>query len=217
MNAVLLTAFVILLYMYLTRPTLTVTDCSKCEGTITTVIKHDTIYPSDTVPKLVLNHVPKPTKAYSKAVIHPPAVNIRLEDSLYVFGEDKSPDGNPTVAIPSPCDSIILYSDTIRQDKAFKAIINDTLENNHIRGRSVYFASLLPTIKETVTNTVVLKEKWKVYIGVAGTINARNFDRWGIGPDVFVSIPKIGGALYQYDVRNNAHTFGFSALLRFKK
>ncbi len=119
--------------------------------------------------------------------------------------------------VPSPCDTVNIKSDTISGSNKVKAIINDTLIDNHIAGRSVWLANTKPDTVTIIETQKTIKEKWKVYLGPSVTIPQFNLPRWDIGLTGALSIPKVGMISYGYAFRNNAHTFSVMPLLRFKK
>ena len=116
-------------------------------------------------------------------------------------------------SIAQTCLDTVLYSDSIRQAGKFKAVINDTITNNGIVGRSVYFADLTPIENKTVTNSVIKKPPLvKVYLGVIGTIPLTNiglqrFDAGIASSFVFVD---------RYAVDLNYQLFGMQVQLGFK-
>lgn len=184
------------------------------EGVVSIV--HDTIYPKDK-PQVIYAGKPEPVKqkllkGKRKATLYASQPTISE-----VKGVDK---GQPKeVAIiedkqGNPCDDLTTYVwDTIIPDQAHITINEEVV--GYVNWRSIEYANLTPKVTTTITK--VKPEKVKVYVGVAGTFNGTVFNRWGIGPQGFVSIPKIGGVSYYYDAHNNAHTAGFLALIRFKK
>jgi hypothetical protein len=94
-------------------------------------------------------------------------------------------------SIAQTCLDTVLYSDSIRQAGKFKAVINDTITNNGIIGRSVYFADLTPIESKTVTNTVVKKPPLvKVYLGVQGSVpvNDVRLNRFDVAPSASLII-----------------------------
>jgi len=116
-------------------------------------------------------------------------------------------------SIAQTCLDTVLYSDSIRQAGKFKAVINDTITNNGIIGRSVYFADLTPIESKTVTNTLVKKPPLvKVYLGAIGTVPLTNiglqrFDAGIASSFVFVD---------RYAVDLNYQVFGMQVQLGFK-
>lgn len=196
-------------------------SCDDCKGTVT--ITHDTIWPSEELKQVVVK-VPEAFKAIAKKDLkqtHPKGAKdfqgVEGVDSVrFVSGASTAPIEG-LVFLPSPCDSIFYVSDTtrVRQPDSCTIVVNDTLMDNHIIGRSIWHVNLQPTINTTITK--VLKEKWKVFVGAQFSYNVRNQDRWGVGPSALLTIPKVGAISYYYDARNNAHTAGFDVLIRFKR
>lgn len=195
--------------------------CPPCYEAGERVVKIDTTWPVKPLEPIVVK-VPEAYKTVAKKSIKPIATvkkSLTVDSSLFhgVGTAEADCAGNAVASVPSPCDSIAYYSDTTinRMPDSCIIVVNDTVQDNKISGRSVWFASRMPLIKTTITE--VRKEKWKVYIGGAFTFNGKYLDRWGAGPKALVTIPKIGGFDYYYDVKNNAHTIGAMALIRFKR
>lgn len=185
-----------------------------------TIVVHDTIYPKDTTLKLVSVGVKQPVQSIPKQRVSVHPVHSGRGDSSIpaapptLFSHVKEAGGFERGASPSPCDTVNIYSDTIRSDD-MKAVINDTLVDNRLAGRSVWMVNLKPEVR--TTTTLVKKEKWKVYVGGAVTVNQREMNRWGAGPSAMLTIPKVGGIGYYFDAKNFCHSASFMALIRFKK
>ncbi len=112
-------------------------------------------------------------------------------------------------------DSVVMYIDTIERPGDFKAVVIDTLLNNRITGRSVWWVNLKPLIRETIT--IPPKEKPRLYIGASVNIPGNRGDNWGLGPSALATIPKAGAISYSYDVLGNCHTVTFMALIKLKR
>ena len=187
-------------------------DCSGCAGSV--VIQHDTIRFAEVVhdvpvPFKVVSKIPKTGTAKSKSETSQFDEKSKIQHSAL---SENSGFGIPEY---SPCDSIYYYSDTVGNTRSY-VVIQDTISDNSFIGRSVLFKGF--DLTNTVTKTIPApKEKVKLYIGASVTINQRFMDRWGAGPNVLLTIPKIGAVGYYYDARNNAHTGSLMALIRFKK
>ena len=188
-------------------------------------IKIDSIRPKDITPKVISNQVPVPVKSIPRAkfiqkakpVLKPThAINAQVNSNSFhgLVKPEVDSVGSTAASALNPCDTINIYADTIQKPDTCTFIINDTVEGR-ILGRSILYANLQPMIRTTIEKT--LKEKWKVYVGGAFTFNAKEFSRWGIGVTGALAIPKLGMVDYTYDIRNNAHTVGVLALIRFKK
>jgi hypothetical protein len=220
-------AFVVLVIMLLKH-----CGCPPCYEAGETVVTIDTIRPTDTIPKMISLGVPTPVKSIPKKVFKKATVKksftvdsvwqIDTDGKAFAYVKDFHGVGlaeddclGPAVAsVPSPCDTINIYSDTIYKRDTCTFIVNDTVEGR-ILGRSILYANLQPLIRETITH--VKKDKWKVYVGGAFTYNGKFLDRWGAGPKAAVAIPKIGAIDYYFDAKNMSHTVGVMALIRFKK
>ncbi len=230
--SILLTGAVcFLVYLLLQRQAF---DCSDCEGTETII--HDTIWPEKELEPIKV-HVPMPVKSVAKKSVR--KRTLHTEPKVLCVGEaEDSCQGKAAASVPydscdvwkidgeghafayitgSPCDTINYYSDTIIKPMPDSCIIvvNDTMIDNKVAGRSVWYAARYPMINTTITKT--LKEKWKFYAGASFTYNARNTDRWGVGIGGIVAAPKLGALRLDYDIRNNAYQAGLYYLIRIKR
>lgn len=118
------------------------------------------------------------------------------------------------------CLDTVLYSDSIRQAGKFKAVINDTITNNGIIGRSVYFADLTPIESKTVTNTLVKKPPLvKVYLGAIGTVPLTNIGlhRFDAGIALSFVFKDRYAVDLNYQVFGMQVQLGFKAKISFKK
>lgn len=194
-NVLLLFLSGLFAWLYFTKP-------CPCYESGQTVIVHDTIYPKDTTLALIASIKPKPNKARRNPKAETKVVYIEREGQII------------RDTITSACDSVYIYSDSLNKDDV-KLVINDTVSNGVLSGRSIWLRNLKPTIK--TTETVVRKEKVKLYIGASFSIDANNLKRWGVGPSALVTIPKIGGIAYTFDVKNFIHHGTLYALIRVKK
>lgn len=193
-NGVLLPTTVVLLWLWLTK------QCYPCFENSTPIVKVDTIYPADTKLKPVAFRKPLSYRSFPKPKAveeYPAGITAKTEDH------------------PSACHSIIMYADTIERTGDFKAVIVDTLVNNSIVGRSVWWVNLKPLIRETVT--IPPKEKPRFYIGASVKIPGTRGGSWGLGPSAVATIPNTGAVGYSYDVLGNCHSLTFMALIKLKR
>lgn len=201
-NVVLLFTTFLFLWLWLHKP------CPPCYEAGQTVIVHDTIYPKDTTLKLISVKVPEAFRTVRTKKLFSKVNETKVKvDTIRITNCDT------TIILPV-CDEVMYYSDTIKGEDC-KAVINDTISKNRITGRSVWMANLKPEIR--TTETVVKRERWKVYVGASFTINPKDKTRWGIGPSALLTIPKVGGISYTFDAKNFSHSGTFYALIRFRK
>lgn len=196
-------------YLWITKP------CPPCYESGKTVV--EVIPVKDSSLKQIVVKVPEafkiePNHVYRKSgnlsASNQHAQNLSISpDTVHITSCDTT-----IIFEPSPCSDIAYYSDTITGDSC-RAVINDTVSDNRITGRSVWMVNLKPDTKITV----VKREKWKFYLGGSFTINQNNTQRWGVGPSALLTIPKVGGISYYFDAKNFAHTGTFFALIRFHK
>ncbi len=209
LNIIFIPAFLFVLWLYLTKP------CPPCQEPGTTVIKTEVIPVKDSSLKKVSVKVPvpyavKPKYILKKGKLKPVVNSLPAVPQVNTVEEC---DSAGTVA-PSPCDSVYFYSDTTKADSV-TIVANDTVMNNKIIGRSIWVVNLKPNTK--ITETTVKPERWKFYIGGSFTIYQREITRWGAGPSMLLTIPKIGGFSYTFDAKNFGHMGTFYALIRLKK
>lgn len=181
-------------------------NCGKgCDGEIVRIV-HDTIRPKDE-PKIIYADRPTPKKT----------TKIKPKDNvtpIQVVTVEKLKRDTITLTIDNACDYLTTYKwDTVIKDQAHITINEEVV--GYVNWRSIEYANLTPQVTTTITK--VRTERVKCYLGIAGTFNGNVFKQWGVGPQGFIAIPRIGGVSYYYDAHNNAHTAGFLALIRFKK
>ena len=205
-NVVLVPAFIILLWLYLTKP------CPECLPIERVVTKTVTIPVKDTTPKLASKKTPSPKKIiYALADKNKNPEKDLPEVKPTVTTEDCDSAG--TVA-PSACNDLAIYSETYEKDSC-KVIVNDTVTGNRIAGRSVWIVNLKPDTKQIIT--ITQREKVKLYVGVGFSVNQLHMERWGIGPSALLTIPKVGGIAYSFDAKNFSHQGTVYALIRIKR
>ncbi len=179
-------------------------DCDSCTETVKVV--HDTVWPVNK-PQIVVIGKPNPIKTYPGKKQPVKADTVYLPGGTIVI-HDKCPENSPTAF-----DSGRFYAIDTTFDQVH-LILQDSV-NGAINWRKLAIKNLKPEVTTTITKTV--KEKVKLYIGGNVTIPANNLKSWGIGPSILFTVPKVGGISYYYDAKNNAHTGGIYALIRFKK
>lgn len=197
-NVVLFALLIMLTWQYCNKP------CQPCYDSGKTVVKIDTIY-RDTSLKMVATKPLKPIRRMPRGTsrAHVDSVMVYMNDTIIVSEYND-------------CYYTNYYIDTIRSSsEEVKAVIIDTLVDNQIVGRGVFIANLRPVYR--AKETIVKRETWKVYLGGSFTVNSRHQERWGAGVTAILTVPRIGAIQYHYDVRNNAHTGGLYALIRFRK
>lgn len=183
--------------------------CPPCAGEVVSVTT-DTIRPKD---KPVEVYSGKPVAVKKKHIAKPNKPSLPQTAIIPQPTEIRPKTDTILVPVENPCDYLRTYVfDTTVADN-YHLIINEEVRGE-ITWRDIRFANLKPEVKTTVVKRI---DKLKVYLGVSATYNARNIERWGIGPSATLAIDKIGEFGYGYDVKNNAHTIEARALLRFKK
>lgn len=138
------------------------------KGKDTISVKHDTIY---LLSKADTHYVPQPYKVVEyKSVLRYRTDMLELTEIVQV----------DTSQIVLDYHRRRFYSDTVKIDHG-TAIINDTVTENRIAGRSVKTNQRIPVIKETVT--IYQPPRNIVYLGFSGTGSKQNFF-YSIGTDL---------------------------------
>lgn len=190
--------------------------CPKCDSFERVTVIHDTVYPSDK-PVVIFEGKPEPVKQKKLTQRKKKQLEAILPQISEVVGIDKGkPEEVPIIEDKeaAPCDYLTTYTfDTIIPNQAHITLNQEVV--GYVTWQQIEYANLTPQVTTTITK--VPKEKIKCYLGIAGTFNGNEFRRWGIGAQGALAIPKVGAVTYYYDAKNNAHTAGFLALIRFKK
>lgn len=229
-NLIFIPAFFILLYFFIRcRQGFSCDDC--LDKKYVTVI--DTLQDKPDKIREVVNTVPAPKKIGKKVAKVVIAKSLPLEecqpDSIGIK-PDASGDSEVEFVGYDNCDELYAYerdttiSDTTWTDSRFKRtmlrvhtyriIVRDTVRGELVGGAISYQNLDLVTEKKV---TKFEKEKIHLYVGIAGSYNGSFKDRWGLGPSIGLSLPKIGQLGYIYDGHNNAHTFNLQYQVRFFK
>jgi len=196
------------------------------------IVTQDTIKKADTEMKVIVNNVPAVKKTISakkffkkNPALVPEEFSCAVKESAGV----RAGASTDTLYVESPCDNVRIYerdttiSDTTYSNRlrkqilrihSYRVVVRDTILGELLGGKISYL-NLDPVTATTITKFE--KEKIHLYVGIAGTYNARNIGRWGLGPSVNVSFPKIGQIGYYWDGHNNAHTLNIQYQVRFKK
>lgn len=185
-------------------------------GETTTVVIHDTIRPKDEL-KLISHEAPKPIKTIHRIKVSSyPLVSVSEPDSIPV------PYATEITPLTNPCNFTNIYSDTLSEPDNYRVVINDTLQDNAIYGRSVWFVNLKPEIRTTIKETIVKREKWKFYVGGSFTYNQKYLSRMAVGISPLITIPKVGGISYTFSIpplepMAFSHQLNVYALIRFTR
>lgn len=196
------------------------------------IVTQDTIKKADTELAVIVNNIPSvkkiiPAKKFFKK--NPALAPKEFSCAVYKERAGVRAGASDTLYVESPCDNVRIYerdttvSDTTYSNRlrkqilrihSYRVVVRDTILGELLGGKISYL-NLDPVTATTITKFE--KEKVHLYVGIAGTFNARNTDRWGLGPSVNVSLPKIGQIGYYWDGHNNAHTLNIQYQVRFKK
>lgn len=167
-------------------------ECHQCPDQQTVTIRDTTYLPGDSVKVKVKEHVPVPY-----------AVDRYLPAAPF-----------DTMAAIAQYFTRYFYADTIRRDSML-VIILDTVGENKIRHRSVYWQNLRGPM--VIRETVIQKEdpRHRLFIGGVATYA----EKPGAGAALLLITKKDHGYSYTYDGINNSHTVGiyYKISLRRKK
>ena len=169
------------------------TPCAEIVAT-----KHDTLItyrsPLDTTLHRVKHNLPKPVKNI--------AIKIALSDT-----------GSSEVHT-NDCSYSVLYADTLYQKAQYRAVINDTISNNHLIGRSIFFANLQPIEVQQIKHTQTLLKKAPLFqlslgVTIAGGENRSDTKLYlDAGPALLLSIKSKYQITYSYQPIHNIHQIG---------
>lgn len=124
-------------------------------------IIHDTI-PGDSIPYLVTGEIPDPIK-----------IIVPTTDTLW-----KNVD---TAAILQDYFSTLYYQDTLLNDTSALIVVNDTISQNEIQGRSLLFQNKRPiALTTTINNTYATPNTRLLSAGIIGGGNRSMFN-FGVG------------------------------------
>jgi hypothetical protein len=179
------------------------------EQFINQVVQIDTIRPVD-VPVQIAEGKPVVRK-YVKVKVKPGGNSV-VTPSVTHYNHIDTVINQPSQPIVATTINASVYSDTLYQADNYRAIINDTV-NGEIIGRSVWFVNLKPEIKTTITNTVLKKEKVKLYFGMLAACD--NNAKWGVGPSAIVTIPGAIAISYSYNIMLGVHNAIIAAPIQF--
>lgn len=158
-------------------------ECHRCPE-VQTITTTDTI-PGDSVPYAV--EVPKPIPYW-------------IDTGSWHYQTQQI----DTMAILRDYFARVYYLDTIMDDSSAFIAILDTITQNRIHGRKLYFANRKPTSIINTTTVLPTNEKSKLYVG--GMVAMNPGDKFDIGPSMMLITPR-GGYSYAYGVNENSHTF----------
>lgn len=157
-------------------------ECQRCPE-LTTITTTDTI-PGDSIPYVV--EIPKP-------------IPFWIDTGSWHYLTQQI----DTMAILKDYFSRVYYLDTLMDDSSAFIAILDTITQNRIHGRKLYFANRKPTSIINTTTILPADEKSKLYVG--GMVAMNPGDKFDIGPSVMLITPR-GGYSYAYGVNEKSHT-----------
>ena len=161
-------------------------------------MKHDTLItyraPLDTSLRMVKHTLPKPVKRIATTLAVP------YTGGSGVFTND--------------CSYSVLYADTLYQKAQYRAVINDTISQNHIIGRSIFFADLHPIQVEHIEHTQSLMKKpplIQLSIGLTIAAGQNRTDSklyFDVGPALLLNVKSKYQITYNYQPIHNIHQLG---------
>lgn len=174
--------------------------CAPSDGSTTTIFIRDTV-PGDPYPVSVPVYIPK--VAY-----------LDTGQTIYLPGEQAPAD---TMAILQDYFATRYYLDTLKNDTSILAVLEDSVRANRIVSRRFTYQNRRPTAINTTMILPPRKEPaFRLYAGVFAGFSPKT-QRFGVGPELTVTIRQ--GLLlgYGYDVPGNGHLLRGSWKISFKK
>ena len=161
-------------------------ECGNhCPDAPVTTIIHDTI-PGDTV--VLTIRVDKP---YPVTTVLPTDTFTRIDSSH-------------CHALAMAYYSRVIYLDTLKDDSSAFVAISDTVMQNGIQGRMLFFQNRRPTAINTIISPAE-KPRNKLFIGPA---IGRSLNNFAIGGSVLLVTKKDHAYTYTYDITNMDHYLG---------
>jgi hypothetical protein len=129
---------------------------------------------------------------------------------VFVYKTDTIPANVDTAAILNNYFALVYYSDTLVNDTSYRLIINDTIHQNRIAFRQVFFQNLRPTaINTTHIDTFISQNTTKLFatLSVAGsnssldaftpglTLITKGDNMYGIGTNILQQQPNINATI----------------------
>jgi hypothetical protein len=192
---------------------------APCEN-IREVVRIDTVrVPENKVVPVVAHSNPKPKRVSFPRKAGVVNLPVSADDSVDVR---VSGSGRSSASTVFNCTTdTAYYADTIRKPDSFVAVVNDTLYDNRLQGRSIVFKNLSPTVVTTIERTVQAKERIRLYVGAFAGVQidyrTRAVSNWTIGPELMLTIPQGAALHYGFDAKNNGHNIGLLYKIKLKR
>lgn len=136
----------------------------------------------------------------------PSVIELSRPDPYFVFVDTGRQMFVDTAAILRDYFAQVVYLDTLKDDSSAFIAVLDTVTQNRLQGRKLYFANRKPTsIIHSTTIQPADTERLKLYAGAMLAIAPG--ERTEIGPALFVTTPKGYGYSYAYGFNEKTHTF----------
>lgn len=105
----------------------------------------------------------------------------------------------------------VIYLDTLLDDSSAFIAILDTIYNNRLQNRKLYFANRRATVINNTTYAQPQNEKMQLYVGA---MLATMPDKINIGPVILITTPRGMAYSYEYGINSRSHTLTFACRLR---
>ena len=167
-------------------------ECHKCPDVNSTITIHDTI-PGDVVVKdSIINQT------------YPIYTIVPRIDTFFKLDSQKC------WQLAMNFYSKRIYQDTLKNDSSALIVLKDTVYQNKLHERMLFFKNNRPTL----INTTIIPNKNKLYIGP--TIG-RNLKEITIGGSIMYITKKDHAYSYTYDILNKDHYVSIYFKIKFKK
>jgi hypothetical protein len=137
--------------------------------------------------------------------IIPSIIELSRPEPYFIFVDTGQQMFVDTASILRDYFARVVYLDTLKDDSSAFIAIRDTVTENRLRGRQLYFANRKPTaIIHTTTVQPSETERMKLYAGAMLALTPE--DKSDIGPVIMMMTPKGAGYSYAYGVNEKSHT-----------
>lgn len=137
--------------------------------------------------------------------IIPSVIELSRPDPYFIFVDTGRQVFVDTAAILRDYFARVVYLDTLKDDSSAFIAILDTVTQNRLQGRKLYYANRKPT--SIIHSTAIQPtdpERLKLYAGAMLAIAPG--ERTEIGPSIFMTTPKGYGYSYAYGFNEKTHT-----------
>ena len=137
--------------------------------------------------------------------IIPSVIELSRPDPYFIFVDTGRQVFVDTAAILRDYFALVVYLDTLKDDSSAFIAILDTVTQNRLQGRKLYYANRKPTsIIHFTTIQPADPERLKLYAGAMFVLAPE--ERSDCGPALVMMTPRGAGYSYAYGVNEKTHT-----------